>query len=73
MSYFEIFFYCLSFVLACGFVVHMAATLIISNLEDDSDDLFPAEITGILPRERKTLSKHRRTSRRVVHYHTTAA
>ena len=73
MSYFEIFFYCLSFASACGFVVHMAATVIISNLEDDDEELFPYDVTGILPRTRKTLVKLHKNGRRVVHYQTTVA
>ncbi len=73
MSYFEIFIYCLSFALACGFIVHAAATLIISNLEDETDDLFPENLVtrSALKPERLLLTPNR--PRPVLTYQSTSA
>jgi len=72
MSYFEIFFYCLSFVLACGFIVHAAATVIISNLEDESVDLFPDQFV-VYPKRKTANSAAQVKKRRSSTYRLTSA
>jgi len=44
MNEFIVLFYCVGFVLLGCVLVHITATLIIANLEDESVDLFPEEL-----------------------------
>ena len=73
MSYFEIFFYFLSFALAGCFVVHMAATAIISNLEDESSDLFPNGFVSPSNPKTKAHSPARQVKRRALPHQLTSA